>query len=169
MKREDAKDYLFGFMEKGLTMRNVSFELRIDEIFDDFAAETGILKSKLVEQAARIDELGKQLGHSRARSGRKTTEIMNLQTERQAVDALWLKDKQRIADLELTEHALRVQIGELQAQLDQHEDRIATEFEATARCDDQTNEMFMEYKDGVFDDLDGGTTYAVTISEKAAQ
>ena len=40
MNRENAKDNLFAFVDKGLTMESISFEQAIDDIFDDFESRT---------------------------------------------------------------------------------------------------------------------------------
>lgn len=36
MTREEAKDSLFRFIERDMTMKNISFEIAIDAIYDDF-------------------------------------------------------------------------------------------------------------------------------------
>ena len=59
MKREEAKDLLFNFVEKGMTMKNVSFEMAIDEIYDD-------LESRTCENCKHYQEIewyGKEIIH----------------------------------------------------------------------------------------------------------
>lgn len=50
MVREEAKDTLFAFMPKGMTIQNVLFETAIDEIYDDIERQRLMSYSKGYEQ-----------------------------------------------------------------------------------------------------------------------
>ena len=40
MTREEVKDLLFRFVKRGMTMKNISFEMAIDEIYDEIESRT---------------------------------------------------------------------------------------------------------------------------------